>query len=201
VAPLYFVLSLTWRIRELGPPEVLSRYVQTKSPQPCVYAHWHGDELVLIGYYSYRGLAVLSSLSKDGTIMARTLRMLGYRVFRGSSSRGGARGLIGLIKAVKDGSQSALAVDGPKGPIYEVKPGVVELALRTKQPVIPVRTRCKRAWYIPRAWNKTYIPKPFTRVEVEYGAPLFLSPNASTEEVCEQIKKLLQAIPGQVSGS
>ena len=131
--------------------------------------------------------------------MARTLKLLGYQVFRGSSSRGGARGLIGLIKAVKNGSQSALAVDGPKGPIYEVKPGVVELALRTGQPIIPVRTRCKSAWYIPRAWNKTYIPKPFTRVIVEYGEAIFLPPNSSTQNACEKIKNALQAIPAQGS--
>src|SRR5690606_36476314 len=110
----------------------------------CLYAHWHGDELVLVGYYSFRRLAVLSSLSKDGTLMAKTLQLLGYEVFRGSSSKGGARGLIGLIRAVKAGSQAALAVDGPKGPIYEVKPGIVDLAARTGMPIVPLRTRCDR---------------------------------------------------------
>jgi lysophospholipid acyltransferase (LPLAT)-like uncharacterized protein len=199
IAPIYWLLSRTWRIREMGPPAVLARYVQTVSPAPCVYAHWHGDELVLVGYYSFRRLAVLSSLSKDGTLMARTLELLGYRVFRGSSSKGGARGLIGLIRAVQEGAQSALAVDGPKGPIYEVKPGVVELAQRTERAVVPVRTRCDRAWFIPRAWNRSYLPKPFARVEVEYGEPVSLAPDSTAEAACLLIKNSLDSIRGQTS--
>jgi hypothetical protein len=178
---------------------VLERYVQSSARVPCIYAHWHGDELVLVGYYSFRRLAVLSSLSKDGALMAKTLQLLGYQVFRGSSSRGGARGLLGLIKAVKEGSQGALAVDGPKGPIYEVKPGVVKLAQRTGQPIVPVRTRCDRAWHIPRAWNKSYLPKPFARVEVEYGTPILIDKedDASLQLACENVKKALSSISGQ----
>ncbi len=198
IAPIYWLLSLTWRIREKGPPEVLSLYVNRKGPaKPCLYAHWHGDELVLIGYYAYRRLAVLSSLSKDGSLMARTLELLGYRVFRGSSSRGGARGLIGLIKAVKEGSQAALAVDGPKGPLHEAKPGIVELAKKTGQAIVPLRTRAKSAWYIPRAWNHSYLPKPFSLVEVEYGNPLHAGSDSSLETLCAELKKSLDSIPGQ----
>jgi len=199
IAPLYWLLSKTWRIRELGPSPVLEKYVRKSSSAPCVYAHWHGDELVLVGYYANRNLAVLSSLSKDGSIMAKTLELLGYQVFRGSSSKGGARGLIGLIKAVKNGSQSSLAVDGPKGPIYEVKPGVVELARRTGQPIVPLRTRCDRAWYVPRAWNKSYLPKPFARIEVEYGEAIQAQASDDAGAVCELIKSRLDAIPGQYS--
>jgi lysophospholipid acyltransferase (LPLAT)-like uncharacterized protein len=192
LAPFIWLFSRTWRIHEFGPPDVLERFVNRRGPsEPCLYAHWHGDELVLVPYYSYRKLAVLSSLSKDGTLMARSLELLGYQVFRGSSSRGGARGLIGLIRAVKEGSQAALAVDGPKGPLREVKAGILELANRTGMPVVPLRCRASRAWYIPRAWNHSYVPKPFTRVEVEYGEPV---PSGAS---AEEIKKRLDAIPGQ----
>lgn len=198
IAPLYWLLVKTWRIRELGPASVLDQHVHSATLKPCIYAHWHGDELVLVGYYSFRRLAVLSSLSKDGELMARVLELLGYQVFRGSSSRGGARGLIGLIRAVQSGSQAALAVDGPKGPIYEVKPGVVELAIKTGRTIVPLRTRCDRAWYIPRAWNKSYLPKPFARVEVEYGEPIRLSGGTEQlEDACRKIKLSLDAIPGQ----
>ncbi len=196
IAPIYWLLARTWRIRECSPEHVLKKHVLASASAPCVYAHWHGDELVLVGYYAHRRLAVLSSLSEDGTLMAKTLQLLGYQVFRGSSSRGGARGLIGQIKAVKSGSQAALAVDGPKGPIYIVKPGVVELARRAGCPIIPVRTRCDRAWYVPRAWNKSYLPKPFARVTVEYGKPILPS-ESGVEWDCLEIKRSLDAIQGQ----
>jgi lysophospholipid acyltransferase (LPLAT)-like uncharacterized protein len=99
--------------------------------------------------------------------------------------------LIGLIRAVKEGSQAALAVDGPKGPLHEVKPGIVELANRTGMPIVPLRCRASRAWYIPRAWNHSYVPKFFARVEVEYGEPL---PAGASPE---QVKASLDAIRGQ----
>lgn len=192
IAPLYWLYTRTWRLTEHGPDSVLERYV--RRGEPCVYAHWHGDELVLVGYYSYRRLAALSSLSKDGSIMALTLRLLGYRVFRGSSSKGGARGLLNLIRAVREGSQAALAVDGPKGPIYEVKPGIVELARKTGKPIVPVGARSQCAWFIPRAWNKSYLPKPFSRVDVEYGPAIQASENASIEAICLEIRNSLEVI-------
>lgn len=198
IVPIYYFIVKTWRIHESGPAEVLHRFVQVKARdrEPCLYAHWHGDELVLVGYYAYRKLGVLSSLSKDGDLMARVLQLLGYVVFRGSSSREGARGLLGLIKYVKKGKQGSLAVDGPKGPIYEVKPGIVELAAKSGYPIVPVRTFARRAWYIPKAWNRSYVPKFFTRVEVIYGNPVLVE-GRSKEAVgkgTEQVKKALDLI-------
>lgn len=181
IVPLYYCIRLTWRIREHGPSSVLSKYVQTKSPAPCLYAHWHGDELVLVGYYAFRRLGVLSSLSKDGDIMARVLALLGYSVYRGSSSRAGARGLLGLIRYVKKGGQGSLAVDGPKGPIYKVKPGIIELAIKSGHPIVPVRTFAQRAWYIPKAWNKSYVPKLFSRVDVVYHEPIYIEKAAKAD--------------------
>jgi hypothetical protein len=173
IAPLYWLLARSWRVRVVGDAEVIRRHIRDR--EPAVFAHWHGDELLLIGFYRFRRLAVLASLSDDGSLMARTLTLLGYRVFRGSSSRGGARGLLGLIRSVKHGAQAALAVDGPKGPLHVVKPGIVELALRTGQPIVPARAWAKRAWRIPRTWNRAYLPKPFTVVTVEFLAPVATS--------------------------
>lgn len=190
IAPIYWFYSRLWRETVVGDAEVIRRFYENR--EPCVYAHWHGDELVLIGHYSYRKLAVLSSLSKDGTIMARVLTLLGYKVFRGSSSRGGARGLLNLIRAVRDGAQSALAVDGPKGPIYEVKPGIVELAKKTGQVIVPVRASCDRAWFIPRAWNKSYVPKPFAKVRVNYGAAISSAGDAET--IAREVKAALDKL-------
>ena len=81
-----------------------------------------------------------------------------------------------------------------------MKPGVVELAQKTEKPVIPVRSRCSQAWHFPRAWNKTYLPKPFARIEVEYGQPVRLGTGAeaiSIDAACRQIKAELDALPGQ----
>lgn len=186
IAPIFWLYSRTWRLHEHGPADVLEKFV--RGGAPCVIAHWHGDELALIGCYTYRRLAVLASLSKDGAIMANTLRLLGFHVFRGSSSRGGARGLIGLIRAGKSGIQTTLAVDGPQGPIYEVKPGIAALAGKTGNPIIPVSAFSDRSWYIPRAWNKSYLPKFFARIDIHYGQPIYAQETDSPEAICELVK-------------
>jgi lysophospholipid acyltransferase (LPLAT)-like uncharacterized protein len=190
IVPLYWLYTRSWRFHEHGPEDVLEKFV--RGCEPCVFAHWHGDELALIGYNSYRGLAVLSSLSKDGTIMANCLRLLGYRVFRGSSSRGGVRGLIGLIRAGKSGTQTALAVDGPKGPIHEVKSGIVELARKTGNPIIPVYSLSDRSWFVPRSWNKCYLPKFFALVDIHFGPAIYVQPDDSREIICRKVKEGLR---------
>lgn len=198
IAPIVYLYSLTWRLRIEGDPESIRRFYRLG--ESVVYAHWHGDELVLVPFYAFRGLSVLSSLSKDGSLMAHTLRLLGYSVYRGSSTRGGARGLLGLIQSVKDNGQAALAVDGPKGPIHEVKPGIAELAFRTGRPIVAVRVQADRAWFIPRAWNRSYVPKPFAKVLVTYSAPIHpkrmeIESKAAKEEelekLCDSIKTML----------
>jgi hypothetical protein len=170
LVPVVYLYTRTWRFRLHGPDESIRRFIRGR--EAVIFAHWHGDELALAPYYTFKRLAVLTSLSTDGTIMASVLRLLGYRVFRGSSSRGGARGLLALIRCVAEGGQAALAVDGPRGPRHEVKAGIVELCVRTGRPVVAARTSSRRAWYIPKAWNRAYIPKPFAIVDVHLSDPL-----------------------------
>lgn len=180
----------------MGDESALTKYHKTR--ESCVFAHWHGDELPFVGYYAFRKLAVLASLSKDGSLMARVLEILGYQVFRGSSSRGGARGLLNLVKAVKQGAQGALAVDGPRGPIYEVKPGIADLALRTGRELVCVRCRPLSHWTLEKTWNKAILPKPFSRVQIIFTKALCLkdidessSKQDRIQAVCDQVKHSL----------
>ncbi len=112
------------------------------------------------------------SLSKDGQMQARALRMLGFRVVRGSSSRGGARGLAALVRAVRGGADAAFAVDGPRGPYGEAKPGAVVAARRTRGVLVPMGSATRRATVFARAWDRFALAWPFTPVAVVLGAPL-----------------------------
>ncbi len=100
--------------------------------------HWHGDELLLVSAFAGKKIAVMSSWSRDGTLMTLVLRWLGYKVSRGSSNKGGCAGLKGLVDAMKGGGAASLAVDGPRGPLHRVKPGVLKLAQLTGCPIVPV---------------------------------------------------------------
>jgi lysophospholipid acyltransferase (LPLAT)-like uncharacterized protein len=178
------IARLLWRVREIRPPQ---------GTGPRLYAHWHGDELLLVPVYARRGLAVMASRSKDGESMALLLRRLGYRVVRGSSSRGGAGGLKGLIDCVRVEKRSAaIAVDGPRGPVFRVKPGILLLAQSTGLPIIPAGISASRKWNIRGAWNHGYFPKPFARCVVVYGEPIQV-PSGANENALEVLRRELEA--------
>ena len=61
------------------------------------------------------------------------------QVVRGSSSRGGARGLAALVRRLKTGRfDAAFAVDGPRGPYGVPKPGAALAARAAGAVVVPM---------------------------------------------------------------
>lgn len=160
---IYRTLLMTWKVR-LVEPEAMKTMLKEK--KPFILAHFHGDEIPLISLASRYKIATMTSTSKDGEMMTTVLHLLGAKTSRGSSTRGGISALKGLIQYCKNGSNSSMAVDGPKGPIYEVKPGVFELARLIKAPIFAGGVSCDRAWHFPRSWNKAFLPKPFAQVNI-----------------------------------
>jgi lysophospholipid acyltransferase (LPLAT)-like uncharacterized protein len=140
--------------------------------QPFVLAHWHGDELARLHLVRRYRLVTLASPSRDGRIMAVVLRLMGARTMIGSSSRGGAVGLKGLIRLVREGHNCSFAVDGPRGPIYKCKPGVLEASRLLDCPIYYASVSCDRAFHLHRAWNRAYLPKPFARIDIEWRGPI-----------------------------
>ncbi len=182
----YWGLSRTWRIKEMGLP------LGPTSRNPKLYAHWHGDELLLVAISIRKNMAIMASRSSDGELMKRVLGFLGYRVVRGSSSRGGAGGLKGLIDVMKTGKyHSSLAVDGPRGPIYRVKPGILKLAQETGLPIIPAAAWASKKFIFKRSWNQCYLPLPFSKCIVWYGDPMLVPANVTDEEF-EKLRRTLE---------
>lgn len=165
----YRTLSLTWRVRLIEPQSLQNALENTS---PVVLSHWHGDELALLSIVKRYRLATIASQSKDGELMASVLKLLGAKTSRGSSTRGGVQALKGLLRLVKEGANCSFAVDGPKGPIYKVKPGVFELSRMINAPVYAAGVYCDRAWHFPKSWNKTYLPKPFAKMIIFWVGPM-----------------------------
>jgi lysophospholipid acyltransferase (LPLAT)-like uncharacterized protein len=141
--------------------------------RPWVLAFWHGTQWPLLAWRRRGPTVVLVSLSRDGAMQARALAMQGLRVVRGSSSRGGARGLAALVRAMKrEGADAAFAVDGPRGPRGAVKGGAVLAAQSTGAVLVPMAGGVRRGVVLRRAWDRFAIAWPFTRVDVVLGAPV-----------------------------
>jgi len=147
-----------------------------------IYAFWHGRQFLLFHNHRHSGIVIPASESRDGEIQAGILHRFGFEVVRGSSKRKGDRALLGLVDGLRRGKSIALAVDGPRGPLYEVKQGVTYLAGKLKKPIVPVITGAKRYWILKKIWDKYLLPVPFTEGIIMYGDPIIVE-GISTEEL------------------
>lgn len=156
-----------------------------------IYAFWHGRQFLLFHCHRNTGIVIPTSESRDGEIQARILKYFGFDVVRGSSKRKGDRALLGLVDALRKGKSLALAVDGPRGPIYEAKQGVTYMAGKLNKPIVPVMTGAKRFWLLEKIWDKYLLPKPFTRGVILYGEAIVV--NGISEDELEMKRKELEA--------
>jgi lysophospholipid acyltransferase (LPLAT)-like uncharacterized protein len=162
---LVLALGRTWRIRHVEGENVAATRTEGG---PVLYAFSHGVLFPLAFTHRGRGIRVLISESRDGEIIARIVRRLGFGTVRGSSTRGGRRAVVGMAAAAREGHDLAITPDGPRGPRGAVEPGVVRIAARAGIPVIPVGVGTQRGWRA-RSWDRFLVPKPRARVWVAYG--------------------------------
>ncbi len=173
------LLGVSWRID--FPPESSVEEARFRHPQ-VIYCFWHGRLLPLSFTHRNRKIHVLASEHRDGEMLGRTIVRLGFGHVRGSSTRGGARALRELKRAVSAGYDLGLTVDGPKGPIHQVKAGAVELARSTGATLIPISTGSRRHRTFA-SWDRFQLPLPFTKVLVRLGEPIVVDANADKEAV------------------
>lgn len=165
---IYKTLWITWRVK-IQVNNEFKKAVQDK--RPFILAHWHGDEIALLQLFSTYKIATIVSTSKDGEMMNTLIHLMGGKTSRGSSTRGGVGALKGLLKLVRSGWNCSFAVDGPKGPIYEVKPGVFEISKLLNLPIYVIGTASNKKVEFPKSWNKTYLPKFFSKVHIYIEGP------------------------------
>jgi len=139
--------------------------------RPYVAALWHGRIIGAVLANIDCGTVTMASQSNDGALAAGIVDGIGMRATRGSASRGGREALEEMADALRSGAPfGSLTVDGPRGPWREVKPGALVLARRLGLPIVPVTFSCRRPAVL-RSWDRMVLPKPFTRVVVEWGDP------------------------------
>jgi len=126
-------------------------------------------------------LAVLISAHSDGRMIAAIIRFFRLHSVAGSSSRGGVRAMIQLIELLQQGISVGITPDGPRGPVYRAKEGVIKLAQVSGVPIYPVSYSASRTWSF-RSWDKMILPKPFSRGVCLVGEPLYIPKKLEHEE-------------------
>ena len=183
----YLLLTLTNRTINL---KVVGRdnIKDIKEDDPLLYTFWHGFMWVPVYLFRNRDYIVLSSLSQDGEYMTRVLQRLGWQVIRGSSSRGGSRAVLKLYKQLLKGATTVLTPDGPTGPIYKVKPGIIYLQEKSGGYIVPLGIAIDRK-IKASSWDRLEIPLPWTKAVLKVGKPVKLAEDKSIEERCELLEE------------
>jgi lysophospholipid acyltransferase (LPLAT)-like uncharacterized protein len=148
-------------------------------------ALWHNRllifPLVLRRFFPDRHGAALISASRDGDLLADAIRRFGYDVVRGSSSRLGASAILQLTEMLASGRDVVITPDGPRGPAYELGPGIVFLAGKSGAPVLPMNLEYSRCWRL-RSWDRFIIPQPFSKVHVLISQPHHIKSIGTSDE-------------------
>ena len=138
----------------------------------AVYASWHQRFFPGITLFAGRKpIAIMISQSRDGELIAKVTRRLGWHPVRGSSSRGGIEALAQLKALALQGYKIGHIVDGPRGPFAKIKPGLLNIAQFTGIPVVPVCISPQHTWTF-NSWDRFMVPKPFSRIAIRFGAPV-----------------------------
>ncbi len=194
-----------WAIISLWSRTIRMQFVNKAVPdrlalegKNCIYAFWHGRQFLLFHSHRHTGIVINASESRDGEIQAGILHRFGFNVVRGSSKRKGERALLGLVDGLRQGKDVAIAVDGPRGPIYEVKQGAAYLAGKLDKPIVPVITGARRYWILDKVWDKYLLPVPFTKGVVLYGEPIIVN-GKSDDQLEAKGRELEEALNGLMS--
>jgi lysophospholipid acyltransferase (LPLAT)-like uncharacterized protein len=146
---------------------------------------WHNRLLVLPfvlrRFLPHRNGAALISASRDGAWVAELVKRFGFDVVRGSSSRQGVTAMLQLTDVLASGRDVVITPDGPRGPVYELGPGIILLAQKSGALVFPANLEYSRCWRV-KSWDRFILPRPFSKVRVIFGPPHRVALTSSDEE-------------------
>jgi lysophospholipid acyltransferase (LPLAT)-like uncharacterized protein len=160
---------------------------------PGIFPFWHRCVLGAAWIFRHRKLAVLTSRSLDGEFIARVIHRMGYIPVRGSSSRGGQRGLLEMRTFVMNGGGAAFTIDGPRGPRYVAKRGPVLLARTTGVPITAFYVAMENALVL-NTWDSFMIPKPFSRAYIRVARKIFVPPDADDDRLAVAHVEMQEAL-------
>ena len=174
-------------------------YFQRKKNEPLLVGVWHNRILVLPLCFEWfcrrsRRLTILTSASRDGALLAQLVDRFGMESVLGSSSRKGVEALRRLLRLLEEGCDVAITPDGPRGPLYQINPGLIYLATKSGLPIMTIRVEYEDYWEL-RSWDKFRIPKPFSRVEIRFQALVHVEAHPAREEAAKDGHSCLSPSP------
>ena len=171
------ITLIVWFVHRTTRVRWVNRHVLEALQQqgtPYLAAVWHNTLLYFVPVLAPFDLYGLVSRSKDGDDIAWVMARFGFPVMRGSSSAGAAAALREGLRLLGQGRRLIFTPDGPRGPRYVLKAGLVALARKKGVPIVPIAYSAPRRWELG-SWDRMRLPKPFSTVTVLVGNPIYLS--------------------------
>jgi len=162
----------------------------SKEQEPVIYAFWHRNLMYCTLQRAGDPAVVMISSSKDGELIAGPVEELGFIPVRGSSTRQGSEALKGMLRWARTNSL-AITPDGPKGPVGTIHPGLWQIAILARIPVVGVACDASREWVF-NSWDRFRFPKPFAKVRIRYSEPITLDGKADIPAAEDQLRKFLK---------
>ena len=157
---------------------------------PCIISSWHARLLLtplLLG--KWQGPLIISD-HRDGELIAAVFANFRLEASRGSSSTGGAKALLKVIRMAKEGYSPGITPDGPRGPAQVVKDGVAQIAIKSGLPIVPVCYATNRYWRLA-SWDRFYVPKPFSKGVVVVGEALYPNKDETAQAFTVRVQQAM----------
>lgn len=193
-----FILNKTYRFKFVGLDNVAEARKKEKN---VIFIFWHNSTFPLFYIYPILFPKEKATLFTTATSKGRIIAYIGEKfgldhidVPMARDFTGGAKGALQMLKAMGAGKDCLIAVDGPKGPIYKIKPGTIYLSQKTGKSIIPVVVSASAKITLGFRWDKYFIPLPFSKVVLAFGKPFKASLKANLATINKECRELEESL-------
>ena len=167
---------------------------------PVIIAFWHNRTALMARFYERycRGRTALTfiSRSRDGQFITDVAARFGIKAVRGSSSRHGTSAMLAAIRAASDRHVDlVMTPDGPRGPRYQIQPGLLHLAQITGRPIVAITYQLKWKYQL-KSWDRFHVPLPFSTCHLITAEPISVPENATESELAAISARVVVALGG-----
>ena len=103
------------------------------------------------------------------------LRLMGVKkIILGSTGHSGRDSAELLADDLRKGYSTVLNPDGPHGPAFVLKKGILHLSLKSGVPVVALRFSSS-SFHELKTWDRKKFACPFSTIEIKFGTPIHVT--------------------------